>query len=129
MITPTTIYWIGQCDCLRGVCFPMIVLGLLFGLVGIFITGCCINDRTVPRIVARISAAITLIFLVLLPIIGVAGCMFIPTSKTMAAMYIIPSIANNEKIQDAGDRLYTLAVEWMEELRPKAEGKNKDNNQ
>lgn len=42
----------------------------------------------------------------------------IPTSKEMAAILIIPKIANSEKVQQAGNKLYDLAVEWMDELKP-----------
>lgn len=32
---------------------------------------------------------------------------------------MVPKIANNEKVQAAGNKLYDLAVEWMDELRPR----------
>lgn len=47
----------------------------------------------------------------------------IPTTRQMAAILIVPRIANSEKVQQAGNKLYDLAVEWMDELKP-----NKDNN-
>jgi hypothetical protein len=36
----------------------------------------------------------------------------------MAAILIIPRVANSEKVQTVGNHLYDLACEWMEELRP-----------
>ena len=42
----------------------------------------------------------------------------IPTTKEMAAILIVPRIANSEKVQQAGNKLYDLAVEWMDELKP-----------
>lgn len=122
MITPSTVYWIGQCDCIRDCCSPFAVGGFIFGIFAICFTAAAFNDRDIPRFGCWMGVALSSI-LVLLSLIGILGCMFIPSTKTAAAMYVIPSIANNEKIQDAGDRLYTLAVEWMEELRPQAEGK------
>jgi len=47
----------------------------------------------------------------------------IPTEKQMAAILIVPRIANSEKVRQAGNKLYDLAVEWMDELKP-----NKNNN-
>lgn len=131
MITPSTIYWIGQCDFLRDACTDLIFLGAIFGGISVTLTLFAFHDYEVPRKGAWCGAVIST-FLILLLVIGFVGKLFIPSSKTAAAMYVIPAIANNEKIQDAGDRLYTLAVEWMEELRPKSEGKkdsDKDNNQ
>lgn len=44
---------------------------------------------------------------------------FTPSTKQMAAILVVPKIVNSEKVQKAGDQLYDLATEWMEELRPK----------
>lgn len=44
--------------------------------------------------------------------------MLTPTTREMAAILIVPRIANSEKVQTVGNHLYDLAVEWMEELRP-----------
>ena len=125
MITPSTIYWIGQCDCFRAVCAPFAICGFILGLFSLVFTVAAFNDRDVPRYGCWIGVATSSILLLLI-IIGILGSLFIPSTKTAAAMYIIPSIANNEKIQDAGDRPYTLAVEWMEELRPKVDDKKQD---
>jgi hypothetical protein len=43
---------------------------------------------------------------------------FIPSTKQMAAIMIVPKIANSEKVQTIGNKVYDLAVEWMEELKP-----------
>lgn len=44
---------------------------------------------------------------------------FIPTTREAAAIVMVPAIANSEKVQTVGNRLYELAVEWMDELRPR----------
>lgn len=41
-----------------------------------------------------------------------------PSTKQMAAIIIVPKIANSEKVQTIGNKVYDLAVEWMEELKP-----------
>lgn len=46
------------------------------------------------------------------------GCAFIPSTKEMAAIIVLPKIVNNEKVQDAGNKLFDLAVEWLEDLKP-----------
>lgn len=56
-------------------------------------------------------------------IIGV----FIPDTKQMAAIYVIPKVAENEKVQEIGDGLMGLADEWIKELSPKKEEAS-DNN-
>jgi hypothetical protein len=44
---------------------------------------------------------------------------FTPTTKQMAAIVVVPKLVNSEKVQDVGEKLYGLAVEWMDELKPK----------
>ncbi len=51
---------------------------------------------------------------------------FIPSTKQMAAIMIVPKIVNNEKVQTIGNKVYDLAVEWMEELKPNKESEVKD---
>ena len=47
----------------------------------------------------------------------------IPTTREAAAIVMVPAIANNEKVQTVGNKLYDLAAEWLDELRPKKETK------
>lgn len=122
MITPTTIYWIGQCDQIRSVLEPAAVISTIFTtmltilLIGISFAG------DAPRLLIKMLSVVVSLFGAML-FVAVIGLLFIPTTKTGAAMYVVPAIVNNEKINEAGDRLYELAAEWMEELRP-AKNKN-----
>ena len=65
------------------------------------------------KVVKRIMLAFITCLLLCISLI-----VFVPTTKEMAAILIVPKIANSEKVQQAGNRLYELAVEWMGELRP-----------
>lgn len=51
--------------------------------------------------------------------LSIAAVTFVPTTRQAAAIMIVPKLANSEKVQTVGNHLYDLAVEWMEELRPK----------
>ena len=55
-------------------------------------------------------------------ILSLTGVALTPTTRQMAAIVIIPKVVNSEKVQTAGNKLYELAVEWMEELRPPKKG-------
>ena len=46
----------------------------------------------------------------------------IPTTKQMAAIYLVPKIANNEGVQDVAIEVKELAEDWLNELKPKKEG-------
>lgn len=60
--------------------------------------------------------------------IGVVAAIatFVPSTKQMAAIIVVPKIVNNEAVQAAGNELYTLALDWMKELRPKKEKEKKE---
>ncbi|MBP5784489.1 MAG: hypothetical protein J6W16_02760 [Methanobrevibacter sp.] len=51
--------------------------------------------------------------------------MFIPTTKEMAAIYIIPKIMNNENLNNIGNEMLNLANEWIKELHPKTNSSDK----
>ena len=109
-ITPSTIYWIGICDSI-GIGFTIIgVICLIFALISVF----AFLDVEWSKGVY----IITPIFL-LFGLLSFAVAIFVPSSKTAAAMYVVPAIVNNEKIQAVGNGIYDLAVEWMKELKPK----------
>lgn len=50
-------------------------------------------------------------------------CTFIPTTKQMCAIYLIPKIANNEQIQNMGDKSLTIIEkkfeEWVNDMTKK----------
>ena len=43
-------------------------------------------------------------FFCVVELILILGAVFTPTTKQMAAIYIIPKLANNERIQEIGDK-------------------------
>lgn len=47
--------------------------------------------------------------------IGVLGSIFTPSTKEMAAIIIVPKIANSTAVQKDVPELYDLGVEWLKE--------------
>lgn len=116
MISPFVIYWISQLD-------SVIKVSAALGIILSFVLAFCCIGYIVTRLEGDYSDSEVLdklrykLFLLACPFVLIAT--FLPSSKTMAAMYIVPAIANNEKVKDVGDRLYGLAVEWLDDLKPK----------
>lgn len=56
-----------------------------------------------------------------LSVVSALFLIFVPNSKTLGAMYVIPAVANNEKIQNIGknglESLELLTKQWVDELR------------
>ena len=114
MITQTQMYWLVTLDGINKLSFTLAAVGVAWLMVGI----AYICETGKRRWMVPVSIAVALL--------GMLAATFVPTTKQMAAIIVVPRIANNEKIQDAGSRLYDLAVEWMEELRPNPERKGRD---
>ena len=45
--------------------------------------------------------------------------MFVPTTKEMCAIKLVPMIANDEQVQELPNKVVDLANEWLDELKPK----------
>ena len=109
-ITPEMMYWLTRCDDVR-------CLGLFLAIVSpialcMFAAmawdfGC---KPTVKWIVGIVLSVLSLI--------GIVLATFVPTTKELAAIYIVPKIANSETVKDLGEGIVTLSREWIEELRP-----------
>ena len=124
IITTAQMYWLTRLTPLgHGVAFIIFILAALtFGLLisGLLMQDPCeFRDEThgIGRKLVKASSFVAVLAVILL----IANCL-LPTTKDMAAILIIPRVANSEKVQTVGNHLYDLACEWMEELRP-AKGK------
>jgi len=123
MITSAQMYWLTRLDgisCIIMTCTILLCIaygtGLFFGLVRYldnFHYGPDDKDLKAAKSMLRFIAKYSFV-----PIAGIVLSCLVPTTREMAAILIIPRIANSEKVQQAGNKLYDLAVEWMDELKP-----------
>lgn len=117
-ITPMMIYAIGIADNLREV----IPLGMLILALITIILMILSADEAAPR---------SFLKFVIFPLMIVLGLLaaLVPNSKTLASMYVIPAVVNNEKIQNIGknglESLELLTKQWVKELREDAEKEDK----
>lgn len=116
-VTPLMIYFIGIVDHVRD--FSAISLILLFVIFLIFFVCFVEYDDKIPYLRAITFSAVILSLLLIL----------VPNSKTLASMYVIPAVLNNEQIQNIGknelESLELLTKQWVDELRE--EKSKKDN--
>lgn len=113
MITENEIYWITRMDYFHGLSLAvgivLTVLSVLF-LIGAAIAWFEDDDKKS----LLIGGAVFMFCLTL-----IIGSCFIPTTKEMCAIKVIPAIANNEEVQEIPNKIVELAGEWIEELKPK----------
>ncbi|MBA0362403.1 hypothetical protein [Stenotrophomonas maltophilia] len=107
MISAWEIYWVMQLDTIR---FAS-ALASIAGLIGLVVIAIAVAD------VYDDGKALKRVLLVSpMLLIPIAAATFLPSSKTAAAMIVIPAIANNERFQaEAGD-LYKLAKQGLQKL-------------
>lgn len=120
MISPWEIYWILQLDSIRDFFGAGV---FLFGAAGLMATifapilfDSYSDFKASPKKVFGWIGSGLLVF-------SAALC-FTPSTKTAAAMFIIPAIANNEAIQKEAGDLYSLAKQALTEaIKPDDEPK------
>lgn len=124
MITTSQMYWMTRLDGIRD-CMIVFILLTVFSAIGVVIsyaiTFCAVGtgERDVFNMSLKIRKICGWIFSVCLSV-AILVTTFVPTTKEMAAIYIVPKIVNSEKIQNVGNQVYELAVQWMEELKTKS---------
>ncbi len=125
MITPTQMYWLVKLDDMRHVTGSLMWLPIMWIIITVAVSFVAImatldadeNER--EKVWRRVKKALLLcIPMMFLMVVLQLTFAFVPSTKQMAAIIVVPKLANSEKVQTVGNRLYDLAVEWMDELRP-----------
>lgn len=110
-ITTMQMYWLVMLDSIN---IGSVIMCALFGVCIFVMIGFMVESYKCPTFVKVCTPLFVLFFLV-----SLATCVFLPSTKQMAAIMIVPKIVNNEKVQTMGNKIYDFAVEWMDELGPK----------
>lgn len=116
-VTPLMIYFIGVADNARE--FSVASLLIIMAIFLVFLARYLADGDKIPHLGTLIFTAALFSSILI----------FIPNSKTLASMYVIPAVVNNEQIQNIGknglESLELLTKQWVDELR---EGKSKKDN-
>lgn len=97
-ITASDIFWIGAMDKIEIGLIVMFLFALLFGLYG-----CRFEFRSNFLICSS-----TWYF-------SMTAWVFIPSSKTLAAMKVLPAIVNNQRIQGVAENALELTERFLKE--------------
>lgn len=111
MITPMQIYWILKLDVIHMASGFMFFTGLLLMLVcglGTLI----FSDEYSPKTAKSFRNIVTWVG-VPLAVIGGLVNVFIPTTKQMVAIHVVPAIANNERVQNIGNKTLDISEDLL----------------
>ncbi len=106
MISTMQMYWLVMLDNFVSTC---LTIAFISGVTAFVVVPTTINDIVRPWVPVVLGIVAAFFLMV---------ATFTPSTKQMAAIIIVPKIANSEKVQTVGNKLYDLAVEWMDELKP-----------
>ena len=104
MITMTQMYWLVTLDSIVIASAVCLALSLIASVAAIGVALDMDKHWWLPKLTVTLA------------VLSLLAVTFIPSTKQMAAIIIVPKLVNNEKTQMMGNRLCELAVEWMEEL-------------
>lgn len=145
MITSTQIYWLTRCDELKSflacVDAPFITIAFIAFVTAVVLTLFTVlagngayqlcsdmSDeefdalKDAARRTAKKSVAVFAVCVMAAVTVNLAAS-FVPTTKEMAAIMVVPRIANSQSVSDVAEGIVELAKAWMVELRPAKEGK------
>ena len=136
-MTPTMMYWITRLDGIRDLLHGLDMFTAVLAICGLVIScvtaiicmamcgeSCSINeivedsDYKFVRSIRNYTAKFTFCVFVPINILFSTAYVLTPSMKEYCAIKVVPAIVNNAKVQEFGDELYRLGVDWLKELRP-----------
>lgn len=119
MITPMQMYWLLKLDDIGGLCIFSIFVSIALLAISIMAYDHSVEERNEKE---KKCAIILFYLAVICGVFFVCVKTLLPSTKQMAAIYVVPAIVNNEKIQQIGgktldisNQLLDLTKEYLEE--------------
>lgn len=108
-VTPLMIYLITLADNIRGLLSFIFTFGGILSAVAFFSSlefdiSTEVRIKWIKRVLPALFTCIILFVL-------------IPSSKTLAAMYVIPPIVNNESVQELPAEILSFVKEYLKDLK------------
>lgn len=120
MITPMQMYWLLKLDDIRMLCAFFVGLSLL----AIIASLAEYNEDECEEL-KKTATAVFVFGLFGLALFG-SALAFMPSTKQMAAIYVVPTIANNEKIQQIGGKTLNISNKLLDLTKEYLAEKAKD---
>ena len=120
-ITESMVYWITRLDYVVEVVRFIGILFTALSTVGVVFAGSIVwnahykKDKNFGGSVKLFVVMCLILFLCLSLAIS---SIFIPTTKEMCAIKVIPAVANNDEIQELPNKVVELANDWIDKLSP-----------
>ncbi len=115
MVTESQIYWITRMDSFSTAATAVGIIFSIAALIFLIVSVCfwC-EEKDCKMFFVALSIQIFCLCIVV-------GACFIPNTKEMCVIKMLPRIINNEQVQELPQQIVELANEWIEELKPPKE--------
>ena len=124
-VTGSMIYWLTRLDGINYVLNGAMLVCLMATIVSAIVTAFifCFTDpgyRSYDADLKKGKKAFGVVWRLAITTIvfAIAACA-VPSTKNMAAIIMVPVIANNEQVQELPNKVLELGNEWLNELKPK----------
>lgn len=125
-ITPATMYWLTRLNGITTL-FAVItfvgVFALLFLIVGYYATkaGVSTNDENDHKSISSV-----LKWFVPIWVVALLGLLFVPNTKQMAMIYVVPALTESQVIKQDIPELYDLGVNALKDWLKQTKGDNNE---
>ena len=108
-LTPSMVYLAGIADPLRALLTVLTIVATASAIICLWVMA---NDNVPIKVVEKVAVRTTVCAVVF----GLLTALT-PSTKTIAAMYVLPAVVNSETVQKLPAEATGLALEWLKELR------------
>lgn len=115
ILTPAMVYWLGVVDSMKTWVLVLSVLSMISGVIALVIYSFQYTENGVnyPKI-GKLA-----IILISVGLMALTIRVFIPNGKTIAAMYVLPPIVNNESVQALPSEVLDFVRGYIKQYTPK----------
>lgn len=120
-VTAFNIYLFGVLLELRHLFGTVMIFAIVGGIVAFFMTPviCDMDDAKLAKTIKKIFLTALIVLL-----IGVIGKSLSPSKEIATAMFIVPPVVNNQKVQELPENVLDFVNSWLKENTAKKSSEN-----
>lgn len=115
ILTPAMVYWVGVVDSIKYLVLVLSNLSMISGVMALVFYSFQYIENGVNYPKIRKLA----IILISIALMSLTIRVFIPNGKTIAAMYVLPPIVNNESVQALPSEVLDFVRGYIKQYTPK----------
>ncbi|MCM1260686.1 MAG: hypothetical protein NC222_07015 [Staphylococcus sp.] len=111
MITPMQMYWLLKLDNIRDSAALICIVSSAILILSVIFIPPFLTDHSLNEIVNHIKKPF--LFLVGIALFGGLVNLFVPSTKQMATIVVVPALVNNQKVQEMGSKTLDISNDLL----------------